>query len=390
LSAKETLGDYFVERKESGRPDLPIYSVTIEKGLICRSRLDRRTESALSSEAHLLVKPGDIAYNMMRMWQGALGVCSETCMVSPAYVVMRPRANVDPAFAAIWMKSHRGLDRLWAYSHGITEDRLRLYADDFLSIPVSFPSKEEQQRIAALLNVWDDAIMIAERLADTKAKRFRALVQRLIVGSAARLDELSNIADLVNAKRYVQDGHFSASVELDDVESFSGRLLGMTPAQGLSGQRVCFQEGDTLFAKLRPYLRKAVFARQAGMASTEMWVFRAKPNKCLPLYLHYLIRSPLFHAQAERPTGSRMPRADWEWVQETPLPRPELNEQGRIAKVLSAAEEDARATLRSLDLIRRQKRGLMQKLLTKEWHLPERGDPFMPGSPAVHQLEAAE
>jgi type I restriction enzyme S subunit len=33
---------------------------------------------------------GDIAYNMMRLWQGAVGVVPTEGLISPAYVVARP------------------------------------------------------------------------------------------------------------------------------------------------------------------------------------------------------------------------------------------------------------------------------------------------------------
>ena len=40
-----------------------------------------------------LAAPGDVAYNMMRTWQGATGVSPVDGIVSPAYVVARPYAR---------------------------------------------------------------------------------------------------------------------------------------------------------------------------------------------------------------------------------------------------------------------------------------------------------
>ena len=68
------MGDLFESRRERGRPGLPLLSVTMNDGLVDREDLDRKQDSALAPEEHLLVKPGDIAYNMMRMWQGAFGL----------------------------------------------------------------------------------------------------------------------------------------------------------------------------------------------------------------------------------------------------------------------------------------------------------------------------
>ena len=177
-----TLAEYFIERKEWGRSGLPVYSVTLEGGLTPREQLDRRTESALADDAHALVERGDLAYNMMRMWQGALGIADQPCLVSPAYVVMQPLPSVDIRFAAAWMKSPRGLDRLWAYSHGITEDRLRLYADDFLAIPVSFPPLDRQRAIGQAHETTAQATREARALAETLRRQKRGLMQKLLTG----------------------------------------------------------------------------------------------------------------------------------------------------------------------------------------------------------------
>lgn len=176
----ETLADYFVERKERGEEGLPTFSVTMHDGLVRRDGLDRRTESALAASSHALVVPGDIAYNMMRMWQGALGLCSERGNISPAYVVMQPRPSIHSGFAAHWFKSKDALDLLKAYSHGITEDRLRLYPDDFLKIPVKFPPLHQQRKIADILDEADQGIATAQELLRRFENRKLGLMQRLL------------------------------------------------------------------------------------------------------------------------------------------------------------------------------------------------------------------
>lgn len=65
------LGNVFKSRRERGRTGLPTLSVTLNDGLVLRESLERKTDTNLSPEEHLLVREGDIAYNMMRMWQGA-------------------------------------------------------------------------------------------------------------------------------------------------------------------------------------------------------------------------------------------------------------------------------------------------------------------------------
>src|SRR5579863_7642217 len=82
-----TIGEMFSRRVERGRPGLPVMSITMAGGLVERNSVERRVESKLPPEGHLLVRSGDLAYNMMRMWQGVLGRGKFDCLVSPAYIV---------------------------------------------------------------------------------------------------------------------------------------------------------------------------------------------------------------------------------------------------------------------------------------------------------------
>ena len=70
-------------------------SVTLNNGLVDREDLDRKMETNLAENEHLLVRKGDIAYNMMRMWQGACGLAAKDGLVSPAYVVLKPKLSID-------------------------------------------------------------------------------------------------------------------------------------------------------------------------------------------------------------------------------------------------------------------------------------------------------
>ena len=61
------LGNLFKNSRKIGLPGLPIFSATINSGLIHRKTLDRKMAPDLPPEDSLLVEPGDIVYNMMRM-----------------------------------------------------------------------------------------------------------------------------------------------------------------------------------------------------------------------------------------------------------------------------------------------------------------------------------
>lgn len=171
-------GEIFSNRVERGEASLPIYSVTMTDGMVPRASLDRRIDDLAKSSANKKVRKGDIAYNMMRMWQGALGVAPEDCMVSPAYIVLKPKA-ANTLFFSFLLKLPQMLQVLTARSRGLTEDRLRLYYDDFAKIPLLCPSLDEQNRIADFLSSLDGLIAIQSKKLEELKTHKTGLMQQL-------------------------------------------------------------------------------------------------------------------------------------------------------------------------------------------------------------------
>ncbi|PJJ95600.1 restriction endonuclease [Lysobacteraceae bacterium NML91-0213] len=91
------LGALFREVNEPGREDLPLLSVSIHDGVSDREfgeeELDRKVARSDDKSKYKAAAAGDLTYNMMRAWQGGLGSVTVDGMVSPAYVVARPKAD---------------------------------------------------------------------------------------------------------------------------------------------------------------------------------------------------------------------------------------------------------------------------------------------------------
>lgn len=176
-------GSLFASRGDRGEEGLPIYSVTMHDGMVKRSSFDRNFGDIELPAGNKKARKNDIAYNMMRMWQGALGVALEDCMVSPAYVVLVPQKDVVSDFFAYLFKLPTSLHILTSHSRGLTKDRLRLYYDDFARITLCCPGRPEQQRIADCLSSLDAQIAVeCEKLAALK-KHKKGLMQQLFPSS---------------------------------------------------------------------------------------------------------------------------------------------------------------------------------------------------------------
>ena len=184
---KMEAGELFASRVEDGEEGLPIYSVTMNDGMIRRSSLERKVDDIAEFGGNKKVRKSDIAYNMMRMWQGAFGVAPEDCMVSPAYVVLSPEDGTHSDFFGYLFKLPKYLQLLTSHSQGLTLDRLRLYYKDFARISVLIPSIREQQKIADCLTSLDDLIIAQTQKLDALKAHNKGLMQQLFpsVGGVA-------------------------------------------------------------------------------------------------------------------------------------------------------------------------------------------------------------
>lgn len=191
-----TIGELFTRRTERGRAGLPVMSITMSGGLVERDSVDRRVESNLLPEGHLLVRQGDIAYNMMRMWQGVLGRAEYDCLVSPAYIVMKPGPNIDSVFAEYLLSTESSIAWFKRLSYGVVDDRLRLYFRDLVRVRLGIPrSLTEQHAISNRLQVLDSSIQQTAMYLIKLRQQKHGLMQDLLTGRVrVKVEEPERIA----------------------------------------------------------------------------------------------------------------------------------------------------------------------------------------------------
>jgi type I restriction enzyme S subunit len=143
----------FCERDERGEPDLPLLEVSIKTGVVLREFSEERIESTASDfNRYKVARQGDVVFNKMRMWQGAVGVAPQDGLVSPDYVVAAPTGSLLPKYAGMLFRTDTFSAECARRSHGIVWDRLRLYWEGFREIEVPLPSTEVQADIAAYIS----------------------------------------------------------------------------------------------------------------------------------------------------------------------------------------------------------------------------------------------
>ncbi|MEL0438260.1 restriction endonuclease subunit S [Phycobacter sp. K97] len=145
----------FGESKEMGEEGLPVLSVSINWGISDRELADEDRDRIVNhiedKTAYKRVRTGDLVYNMMRAWQGAFGVAKIDGLVSPAYVVARPRKGLHSAYFEHLLRTPSCVEEFRRASKGIADFRQRLYWEHFRQVRLMLPSYEEQVEIAAYI-----------------------------------------------------------------------------------------------------------------------------------------------------------------------------------------------------------------------------------------------
>lgn len=183
-----------------------------------------------------------------------------------------------------------------------------------------------------------------------------------------------------------RDGEY---IGLEQIESWTGQLSGVSLNQLPEGSANVFAPGDVLFGKLRPYLAKGWVADRSGYCTTEALVLH--PDTVDPRYLRHCLLAPSVISAIDGSTyGSKMPRADWSFIGGLQLPMPPRAEQERIANFLD--EKTAR-----IEALITQKHRLAEVLLevrrSTAYSLATRGraayktgrryrEPWLPSVPA--------
>ncbi len=124
-------------------------SVTINYGIKKFNELNRYDSKPDDLSKYKRVEIGDIAYNSMRMWQGASGYSPYSGILSPAYTVISPKEGVSSRFFAYVLKKPEMIHQFEINSQGLTKDTWNLKFPSFSPIVTSAPINYEEQELVA-------------------------------------------------------------------------------------------------------------------------------------------------------------------------------------------------------------------------------------------------
>lgn len=372
----------------------------LRNGYVTFTELGRIAGSLEDYEAYKL-EVGDILLNRTNSVDlvGKVGIVAQpTDAIFASYLVrLRVDKNtVDPFFLAQWLNSdiaQRALKRI--ATRAVSQANIN--PTEFKKqCPVPLPPLPEQRKIAEILRTWDEAIDACERLIEKLTARQAALVHQLVfggrrLGNYARSSELQqarwlavpvdwpvvaigsiaeersdvnrtgDAAEVLSCSKY--DG-FVRSLEYFNKQVFSSDL---------SGYKI-IRRGDFGFPS--NHLEEGSIGLQdlvdEGLVSPIYTVFCFDQQRVDNDYAHAVLKTELYRHIFQVSTSASVDRRGslrWSDFSTLPFPLPTIDEQRAICAVLATGRSQIERQRAERDALTKQKRGLMQKLLTGEWRV---------------------
>jgi len=302
--------------------------------------------------------------------------------------------EIDHSFASKLVRSPLFKEHLHKMGGGSSINNLS--QDTLSEFCFSLPPLPEQRKIAEILRTWDEAIEKLEALRAAKLRRHRALIHSLVFGTR-QLDRFRTTDEVAVHRWFTLPatwsikpiGKLAREISERNGDAEQHEVLSCSKYDGFVRSLEYFKK-QVFSADLSGY--KKIWRGDFGFPSNHVeegsiglqnltdvavvspiyTVFRFAPEKVDADYAFAVLKTGLYRHIFEVSTSASVDRRGslrWSEFSKLPFPVPSLAEQKAIAEVLGTAQTDLDALTTEIDALTRQKRGLMQKLLTGEWRV---------------------
>ncbi|OTS53357.1 restriction endonuclease subunit S [Acinetobacter pittii] len=340
------------------------------------------------------IEPNCFILNIVFAWEQAIAKTTDNeigLIASHRFPMYRPIENLcNLDFILYYFKTAKGKDLLELASPGGAGRNKTLGQSDFLQLKIALPPIEEQNKIAEMLLTWDQAISITEKLLVQSQKQKKSFMQQLLTGEKRLFDEngiqfsgawrrfsLKDLGSTFNgltgkSKEDFGKGHaYIPYINIFknnriDIHGFDFVEVKEDENQNL------VRYGDIFFTT------SSETVEEVGMSSVLLdevegvylnsfcFGYRLKDfHTLLPKFARYIFRSVNVRKRisllGQGATRSNLSKSQ---LMNLELELPCLNEQEKIANVLSLADQEIEILQKKLDLLKQEKKALMQQLLT--------------------------
>ena len=284
-----------------------------------------------------------------------------------------------PNFAGYCFKNEKIRKEMIRRSQGAV--RANIGQKDLIKIPILIPPKDEQEKIAQILSKWDTAIKKTEALITRKQKRFEWLLNRLIYDQQTNPEclktKLESVAEITTGQSAPQNRNYFSSSGIPFIRA--GNLESLI--QGMPENTFeCIDEEKGKMLKLRLFPKNTIVFAKSGMSATIPRIYSLKTPCFIVSHLCAVIAKKgvessylEYFLDAYHPyrliQGDGFPSIKVSEVMKMNINIPSLTEQKKISNSLNSAKQEISLLKQLAEQYRKQKRALLQKLLTGKWQL---------------------
>jgi type I restriction enzyme S subunit len=364
------LGNHFAQRKEKvSDKDFPPLSVT-KNGIVPQLENAAKTDNG---DNRKLVRNGDYVINSRSDRKGSSGLSNLDGSVSLINIVLKPFQTIYSKFSHYLFRSYLFQEEFYKYGHGIVADLWTTNYDDMRNIYLALPDINDQQKIVSFLDTEtariDNLISKQEKLIELLEEQRKSIISHAVTkglnpnapmkdSGVEWLGEVPESWDEKKVKfvcKLITDKTANKTnvIALENIESWTANFI--SSDSEFDSDAILFEKNDVLFGKLRPYLAKVYLTKNTGEAIGDIYVLR--PNKLIaPQFLKFFMLSEKFIDYVNSSTnGTKMPRANWDFIGSVSIWLPEISIQGQIVEYLDSA-------LLKIELIINKQKTLIEKL----------------------------
>ena len=389
------IGELYSERSQRCTTPMELLSVTISEGVVPRADIEGKDNSSEDKSNYKVVHVGDMVYNTMRMWQGASGLSAYNGIVSPAYTILKDAAKFDHEFMASLFKTEWLINEFRKNSQGLTSDTWNLKYPQIAAIKVRLPSAQEQHHIATFLSLIDSRINAQRKIVELLKKHKRGLVQDLFTSELSKLprlrfagfkdawtirsfDEVFSFlknntlprSEMTTAGGMIRNVHYGdVLIKYGDVLDCNRDQIPFLVSDKQSDDYRLLEDGDVVIADTAEDEAVGKAVELVGVANklieSGLHTIACRPTiSFAPRFLGYYLNSTAYRRQLlPLMQGIKVLSLSKSQLGKTQLLfPPDINEQKRIAELLTGIDAHIAMAQSHLDKMQSLKTGFLQQL----------------------------
>jgi type I restriction enzyme S subunit len=361
-----------------------VLTISAKHGLISQEEFFNKVVASNDKRNYYILTTGDYAYNKSYSNGYPFGAFKKLTrydkgIISPLYICFKPKENIVSEYYEHFFESRyfdkeiNAIAQEGARNHGL----LNISVSDFFNTKLPLPSIKEQKRIAGILSTWDRAIELKEKQLikekDLLLRAINSLVKENdVLEDKYRSVRLSECTEFINgyafkSEDYSKEGDFRVitigNVQDGELSIHSAtKIISDLPDNINDGQILKFN--DILLSMTGNVGRVCLVNQENCLLNQRVGKLVPKEN-IYPLYLYYSLRSRKFlYKMIAKAQGGAQPNLSTKDIKNHRISMPDMNTQIKVSNYLSSLERKTKTLSKEIELLKLQRKGLMQKLLT--------------------------